>query len=246
MNKNKSFIFLGLIIFYLFAFSSCIQINPLPESTSIGSEIIASINYKNATKALLNVYVEDKNINKYILEDWVTLEEHQNEGLITIDNSNTVSEVDKALSNAKKAIDNIPATRNEEKQRKLYELEEAYESGYLTRNTIENLFYYLNKNRNKESDLPEDFMPKPIRPEILSLRITNLLKQSFIDKTLVKLKPDATYDKIDLIEYWGVYGDIMAAAMMDTYFPFDVLYIDVLIDGILFEKMPSYYMYLYA
>ena len=101
-----------------------------------------------------------------------------------------------------------------------YTLQEAYETGYLTREDIMSIAYYHNGGRvYNEGIMSEGYTPIPKTPQELSEDTVNKIKETAADEynSQHDLSTKATADGFTIIQYYGTYNNCIAIMMRDIY-----------------------------
>lgn len=114
----------------------------------------------------------------------------------------------------------------------LYDLKEAYEAGWLTKEDLMSIAYYHNGGREGNEDLmAEDFEPIPKTP--LSEETESAIKETAANDLRNDKKspiPDADASKFVILEYCGTYGNCYAVRLNSPYFEFPAVIIDEWVD----------------
>ena len=108
----------------------------------------------------------------------------------------------------------------------LYSLQESYDRGYLTKEDLEQIAYYINNELSYLQPL-ESSIEYAIK-EAAAYKIRNREKEPF---------PDATADGFTIVEYYGNYSDSFVVRMRDDYdlHPSDVSSYWIEIGGVQFH-----------
>lgn len=97
-----------------------------------------------------------------------------------------------------------------------YNLQEAYDNGWLTQKDLQSIAFYYNGGSSDES-----FIPEPKNPEILSKKTEEQIKKTYLN-VIKKDFPNAKTSGISIAEYYGVYNDCIAVRIKDNYYAVDI------------------------
>lgn len=110
----------------------------------------------------------------------------------------------------------------------IYELQEAYDNGWLTTDDIMNIGYYYQFGV-VDGGLTEEeligFEPKPKEADKLSKRVENKIKRAYRRYYLNKYNKRISLNKIELQHYYGTYQDCIVVAIY-VHFNGDLYFID--------------------
>ena len=112
-----------------------------------------------------------------------------------------------------------------------HDLEIAYKNGWLSKTDLKSIAYYYNGGSDDET-----FVPRPKTPELLSEVAENTIKQVYFDD-LQKRFPEASLDRIFVLNYYGTYGDSVIVKVWDDCVLYDLVIIsEYFIGGVLFRN----------
>ena len=109
--------------------------------------------------------------------------------------------------------------KEQEPTGKFYDLEEAYNNGWLLQEDLKNIAYYFHTYTNQEEKNDIAFLAKPKIPGYLDNQTVKKIKMSYLNSVL-NLK-DGSCDRVDIYYYYGVYGDCITVGITDDYNVYD-------------------------
>ncbi len=111
---------------------------------------------------------------------------------------------------------------------KLYTLQEAYDSGWLTKDDLMSIAYYHNGGREHNEDImTEDYAPQPKTPEAIDKATEQGIKNAAaweLRNDEIEPIPEAAAEGFTILEYYGSYSGCYVILMRNHYelFPTDV------------------------
>ncbi|MDE5600872.1 MAG: hypothetical protein K2J16_00035 [Clostridia bacterium] len=110
-----------------------------------------------------------------------------------------------------------------------YDLQTAYDNGWISKDDLRNLAYYLTGDAQKEG-----FEPAPRIPETLSPETEFAIKETHA-KSLRDGYPEAIASDVRIEAYYGTYNGFVAVIISAKYYAFPAVIHDETIDGIKFR-----------
>lgn len=100
-----------------------------------------------------------------------------------------------------------------------YTLQEAYDTGYLTKEDVMSIAYYHNGGRVYNEDIMnEDYTPIPKAPQELSENVSYKIRETVaLDLRHSGIK-NAEADGVNIVHYYGTYEDAVAVIVKHSYF----------------------------
>lgn len=179
--------------------------------------------YKNAGKTTIEVYAQEHKDN-YSEVNWTVVCRIVEEGKTAVDEAKSKSAVDTAVATAIVEIDAVQDVGA------FYSLQKAFDSGWLTKDDLQSIAYYLN----------DDSMP--IYPNDLSAKIEKAIKETRasnlraeVDAYGVSRFPDAKAEDVSLRGYYGNYNNLFAVMIVDGFTEYSQAEWSENIDGVTFH-----------
>lgn len=112
-----------------------------------------------------------------------------------------------------------------------YNIEDAYEQKFLTRDDLLNIAYYYNGSKNINDS---DFVPKEVSINELSKSVSNSIKRTHL-KRIQEYVENGKIEKVHISHYFGKYGKCIVLTIYDEYIKIDPLIVpEYVIDGVKF------------
>lgn len=121
-----------------------------------------------------------------------------------------------------------------------YDLDEAYEMGFLTQNDLKNIAYYYHTRNGDTEHVDPTFTPSPKNPETLDEKTQRAIKQDYLNKVIDM--PDGSIDHVFIYYYYGTYNGNIVIHVTDDYYCYDYLFEDVNIGGVNFYSYTAAYL----
>jgi hypothetical protein len=206
-------------------------------------------------KSILETYTLDKGQDNYTATKWVIINELVATGIIAINAAMNMAEIDSALNKTKLAID---AVEQKDGMITPYSMREAFDAGYLTREDLKHIAYFLMSEvfevegiwhdetfgayaTVKDTMTRVDFTPFVLQS--LDSQTTNELKQAYYKSNLcLFLCHNVGIEKgITAFDYLGSYND-SSVVHMRLSFVDGIINHYYVVAGIVFPYRSSYFV----
>ena len=179
--------------------------------------------YKTVGKTAIETYAQERKCN-YSEDNWTVVCGIVEAGKTAIDEVKSKPAVDNAVATVIVEIDAVQEVGA------FYSLQKAFDSGWLTKDDLQSIAYYLN----------DDLIP--IYPIALSPEIETAIKEtrafdlrSEVDAYGVSRFPDAKAEDVSLKGYYGKYNKLYAVMIVDWFTEYVLEEWSEIIDGVPFH-----------
>ena len=192
----------------------------------VGCESFDLDKYKEDKKAEIESYATSKGEENYNEIAWQRVIDIVTSAKVDIDLAVDKTELDKKFESAKKSIDEVNS--NKAMTGKIYDLQEAFDNGFVTHADLESIAQQVNNNETLDdvSDSIETAVRKTYLEKVMSWKTS--------DGSLKY--PDATIEGVDhykiywryngcvAVRFWSYTGDFPAWMQTETVDGIDIIY----------------------
>ena len=164
--------------------------------------------YKDLGKTEIQTYADAKGQDNYSTDDWAVICNTVATGKAAVDAAESTDEVDNAVTTTKAEINKV----QQKELGMFYTLQEAFDNGWLTKEDLQIIAYYLNDDSGPAYS---DDLSAEIEKTIKKTWAYNLRTEVNVDGDL--RFPDAKEEDVSLIGYYGNYNNLFAVMCADNF-----------------------------